>query len=165
MKLLNTLLIRSQLIFDFLFRTFYGHSFLKYIRITPNVYLGGAFTQKRIQKIRDLGITAVVSMRIKPPVTGIKTLHLPTEDRLAPTLHDLERGVEFIKNEVREGGKVYVHCRQGVGRGPTMAIAYLMASNYELDEALNLIKKVRIFVNPTQKQLEVLKQFANKIKG
>src|SRR5690606_6095984 len=93
--------------------------------------------------------------------TGIKTLHLPTRDRNAQTVDDLQRGVQFIQQEVEAGGKVYIHCRAGVGRGPTMMIAYLMTIGYTVQESLDLIKKVRVFIQPTRAQMKRLYEFEN----
>ncbi|MBA3551153.1 dual specificity protein phosphatase family protein, partial [Patescibacteria group bacterium] len=57
------------------------------------------------------------------------------------------------------GGKVYIHCRFGEGRGPTMAIAYLISTGLTLEHAIELVKKVRIFIRPTVVQIEQLKKF------
>ncbi|MBD3328798.1 protein phosphatase [Candidatus Peregrinibacteria bacterium] len=162
MKIINRLLVLWQTFVNYLSRLILGHSMYKNIRVTPKVYLGGAFTQRKIKLLKKWGITAVVSMRMVTPPVGIKTLHLPTRDYHAPTDEDLITGVEFIEKEVKNGGKVYVHCRAGVGRGPTMVIAYLISTGYTLSEAIELIKKVRNFINPTEEQMESLRMFAEK---
>jgi dual specificity MAP kinase phosphatase len=140
-----------------------GHSMLKSVRITPNIYLGGSFTKRQVKNIKNWGITAVVSIRIKTPPVGITTLHLPTIDNGAPTEKDLLKGIDFINKEIKKGGKVYVHCREGIGRGPTMVIAYLISKGYKLNEAIYLLKQVRKFINPTKKQLSRLESFSKKI--
>ncbi|HEX8018609.1 protein-tyrosine phosphatase family protein [Mucilaginibacter sp.] len=56
-----------------------------------------------------------------------------------------------------EGGTVYIHCRQGSGRGPTMAIAYLISTGLTYEDAFSLVKKVRTFINLCPGQLVRLK--------
>jgi dual specificity MAP kinase phosphatase len=159
MKFINWLLVKWQVILNFLSRYILGYSSLKTIRVTPKVYLGGFFWKRKIPRLKKWGITAVVNMRTSKPLAGIKTLHLPTRDHHAPTLKDLEKGAAFIQDEVDRGGKVYVHCKAGIGRGPTMVIAYLITTGYELTEAIELIKKVRIFIRPNKIQLARLAEF------
>ena len=89
---------------------------------------------------------------------GFKYLHLPTPDNTAPTMMDLIKGADFADTEIKNGGKVYIHCRQGLGRGPTMAIAYLLKTGLTYEDAFNLVKKVRTFINPKQVQIVRLKE-------
>jgi protein-tyrosine phosphatase len=51
-----------------------------------------------------------------------------------------------------------VHCRQGLGRGPTMAMAYLIKTGLTFEEAYATIKKVRVFINPRPGQVARLKE-------
>ncbi|MBA3283871.1 MAG: dual specificity protein phosphatase family protein, partial [Nitrosopumilus sp.] len=131
--------------------------------ITPELYLGGQYKLNSLNHLKKLGVTGIVNMRTRSIHTiapeGIKVLHLPTPDHHAPTLGDLSKGVVFIKHEVEAGGKVYIHCRFGEGRGPTMAIAYLISTGLTLEHAIELVKKVRIFIRPTVVQIEQLKKF------
>jgi protein-tyrosine phosphatase len=79
---------------------------------------------------------------------GVKYLHLPTVDNTPPPLEVLIQGADFIDEEIRNHGVVYVHCRQGLGRGPTMAMAYLIKLSMTYKEAYDMVRKVRIFINP-----------------
>ncbi|MBI5960592.1 MAG: dual specificity protein phosphatase family protein, partial [Chloroflexi bacterium] len=88
--------------------------------------------------------------------------HLPTVDDGAPTFDHLEKGVDFIRQVVDSGGKVYIHCAGGVGRAPTMAAAYFISRGLSLDEALKLIRKTRPFINIMPPQMDQLKQFEEK---
>jgi len=53
---------------------------------------------------------------------------------------------------------VYIHCRQGLGRGPSMAIAYLLKMGATYDDALATVKRVRSFINPRPVQVQRLKE-------
>lgn len=152
------------------------HSFLfgipsvKRSQITANLYLGSQYNLIGLKKLKKMGITAIVNMRIHTVYSeaqqmGIKNLHLPTYDNTPPKLEDLMEGAQFIDNEISNGGKVYIHCRQGLGRGPSMAIAYFIRIGLSYDRAFNLIKKTRPFINPRPAQIErliELEKFYNK---
>lgn len=136
----------------------------RFSMITPQLFLGGQFNERGLRLMVDRGITAVVNMRssrkLKVEDFGqIKMLHLPTVDQEAPSLEHLEKGVKFIAQEIQEGGKVYVHCHYGEGRGPSMVVAYLLSTGLVLEDALLTIQKVRSFIKITSPQLEQLKRF------
>jgi dual specificity MAP kinase phosphatase len=133
--------------------------------ITPQVYLGGQYRRRSARWFERHGITAIVSMRLHPPVEfgalpGIEILHLPTRDYHAPTLSQLREGADFIGRHVDAGGKVYVHCHHGEGRGPTMVAAYLVHRGMTPEDALLAIRQVRTFIRPTREQLDRLNAFA-----
>jgi len=110
-----------------------------------------------------MGVTAIVNMRMHNDYSdaeheGIKYLHLPTVDNTPPPLEVLLKGADFIDSEIENGGSVYVHCRQGLGRGPTMAMAYLIKTGLTYVDAYAMIKRVRIFINPRPGQIAMLKE-------
>lgn len=76
---------------------------------------------------------------------GINHLHIPTVDFLfAPSVEDLKRGTEFIRDHVERGEKVYVHCKAGRGRSTVMVLCYLIRYEDMMpSKALDLIKKKR----------------------
>jgi protein-tyrosine phosphatase len=87
-------------------------------------------------------------------------LYLPTVDDTAPSLEHLRAGVEFIAEEIRKGGGVYVHCGSGVGRAPTVAAAYLISTGLATDEAWARIRRIRPFIRPQPQQMAQLRRFA-----
>ncbi|WP_295800979.1 dual specificity protein phosphatase [Mucilaginibacter sp.] len=148
---------------DNIYRVIFGMPRLKRCEITASLYLGSQYNLVGLRKLVALGITAIINMRIhsvynEAQYKGIKYLHLPTTDNTPPPLAVLQRGADFADAEIKNGGKVYIHCRQGLGRGPTMATAYLLKTGLTLDDALMLIKKARPFINPRPGQLERLRE-------
>jgi protein-tyrosine phosphatase len=116
------------------------------------------------------GIDACVNMRIERDDAAFglalpRYLHLPTIDDDAPSVEHLDQGVEFIREVIESGGKVYIHCGAGVGRAPSMAAAYLMAEGRSLEESLAEIRKVRPFITITPVQMERLKAYEARFRG
>lgn len=133
-------------------------------RITAQIFLGGQYNLRGLKKIQEWGITGIVNMREKPftrinQFPTIKYLHLPTKEHTAPSLVDLKTGVQFIQQQVDKGGKIYIHCRWGEGRGPTMVVAYLISTGMSLMQAISQVQTVRPFIRMSQVQLDQLVEF------
>ena len=144
-----------------MYRNLFGLPQLARSEITPQLYLGGQYSKRGYKKMQQIGITAIVNMRETPaPVYKnlpvLRILHLPTKDMNQPSIQDLIIGIQFIQKELDQGGKVYIHCRLGEGRGPTMMIAYLMSTGMTTEDALKLVKDVRPFIRPTAVQIAQL---------
>ncbi len=153
-----------QKVLDNLHRLVFGLPTLKRSQITANLFLGSQYNKVGIKKLKKLGITAIVNLRTHSVYTsahfmGIKYLHLPVVDNTPPPLAILLEGSSFIEKEINSGGKVYIHCRQGLGRGPTMTLAYLIKIGVTYNDAFAMVKQVRPFVNPRPGQVEQLKEF------
>ena len=151
---------------DVLHRRLVGAPIWALSAVSPNLLLGGQhYYQRGYQRLLDYGITAVVNMRerhsdMDKGIGGARHLQLATVDNTPPSVDDLRRGVDFIGAEIARGGKVYVHCAVGCGRAPTMTAAYLVSTGLEPEAALQRIRQVRPFINPTRHQERVLREFA-----
>lgn len=54
-----------------------------------------------------------------------------------------------MKELLKDGGKVYVHCSAGIYRSPQIIALYLsMFQNYSVEEAVNMIKLKHPFAKP-----------------
>ncbi len=146
--------------FDHLKRSLTGGPSAKTSEITPQLFVGGQYGRRGINRLKGWGITAVISLRLVDPKlakkSGFSVLHLPTKNLTGPSQDDLKKGIQFIKKEIKKGGKVYIHCNHGVGRAPTMAAAYLMSEGLTFEDALARIKKVRKFVKLSKSQKKAL---------
>lgn len=135
-------------------------------RVQPHLYVGGQHRRRGLTQMRALGISAVLNMREESDDAqrGVALDHylwLSTTDDIAPTMEDLERGVDFIRQHIAEGRGVYIHCAAGVGRAPMMAAAYLVRTGMSAAQAWDTIRRVRPFIRPTPPQLTALDAFAN----
>jgi protein tyrosine phosphatase (PTP) superfamily phosphohydrolase (DUF442 family) len=141
-----------------------GVPMLRYSQVTPQIYVGPQYRRAGKRKLERLGFRYCVNLRIEfdDAARGLALegyCHLPTVDDAAPSLEHLEQGVAFIHKAVAEGGKVYIHCAGGMGRAPTLAAAYFISQGLKLEDAIELIRRVRRFINLTPAQVEQLKRF------
>lgn len=162
-SIITLIVIFWQKIWDNIYRFFNGVPTLKRSQITANLFLGSQYSLIGLQKLKALGVTAIVNMREHPVFAesqyeGFRYLHLSTVDNTPPPMNVLLKGIDFVTNEIKNNGKVYIHCRQGLGRGPTMTIAYLISTGLTFEDAFALVKKVRTFINPRPGQIERLKE-------
>ncbi|HEY8929775.1 MAG TPA: dual specificity protein phosphatase [Mucilaginibacter sp.] len=150
-------------IYDNAHRVLTGLTRVSRSKINDYLFIGSQYNLYGLKKLKEMGVTAIVNMRMHSDYSdaeheGIKYRHFPTIDNTPPSLEVLLEGAGFIDNEIKNGGAVYVHCRQGLGRGPTMAMAYLIKTGMTYNEAYNTIRKVRIFINPRPGQVARLKE-------
>ncbi|WP_428329219.1 dual specificity protein phosphatase family protein [Mucilaginibacter sp.] len=167
LKKIKSLLTGAGLVLDYMYdnvhRVITGMPRLSRSQITAHLFLGSQYNLQGLKKLKALGVTAIVNMRTHNDYSdaihaGIKYLHLPTVDNTPPPMDVLIKGANLIDEEIKNGGSVYVHCRQGLGRGPTMAMAYLIKTGLTFSGAYAMIKRVRKFINPTKGQVERLKE-------
>ncbi|KAL1527176.1 hypothetical protein AB1Y20_015855 [Prymnesium parvum] len=79
---------------------------------------------------------------------GMRQLRLPTLDYCSPTVQQLEKGLDFIRNQP-PGCSTYVHCKAGRGRAGTMLMAYLISERgMSPDMAQRELLRVRPHVSP-----------------
>jgi dual specificity MAP kinase phosphatase len=148
---------------------FTGRPVRRYAQLSEQLWMGGQFRFSQLGFLQDLGVTGVVTMRSRNKFEKevlpdeLELLHLPTADRHAPTLEALERGIEFVERQLEKNGAVYIHCRQGEGRGPTMGAAYLIHTGQSVDEAISTIRDTRPFLIITGEQRRQLERFAQTV--
>jgi len=167
LKRIKSVIIGAGLVLDYMYdnahRIIMGVPRLSRSQITAHLFLGSQYNLIGLEKLKALGVTAIVNMRTTNSYNdavheGIKYLHLPTPDNTAPPLETLITGATFIEDEIKKGGVVYVHCRQGLGRGPTIAMAYLIKLGLTYEDAYARIRAVRKFINPQTSQVKRLKE-------
>jgi hypothetical protein len=144
---------------------------LNYSDVTPQLAVGGAFRKRHIKRLRHRGVTAVVDCRIEAcddaealRNAGIQFLHLPTPDRHGFTYEQLHTGVDWVIDHIGNGGRTFLHCEHGVGRGPLMTCAVLVAQGYSASEALRLVRGARWQALPNDRQLAALLSFEDEWK-
>lgn len=62
----------------------------------------------------------------------------------------------FIREQLRQGRRVLVHCAEGISRSCVIGTAYLYECGMSFDEAVELIRSRRPIVNPSPSLLRAL---------
>lgn len=109
------------------------------------------------------GVTHDVSLEgeeLDHPYGADSYLWLPTPDHTAPSALHLSQGVNYINHVIAKHGKVYVHCKNGHGRAPTLAAAWLTTQGKNPEEALALIQSKRPEVHLTAQQMTAVRRFS-----
>ena len=145
------------------------HVHFEYNRITSHVYLGsnqcckGHFRKSLLNK----GIKAEVSLEnesIDEPFGVDYFLWLPVKDKKAPSQKQLIAGAKFIRILVKNNIKLYVHCKRGHGRSPTMAAAYFILEGLNFKDAIRKVRAKRR-IHMTNAQIKALKIFERRIRS
>ena len=144
---------------------------LNFTWITESLAVGGAPRKRDYRRLAALGITAVIDAREEASddaealtQVGIRLLHLPTPDRFALSQEQLRRGTRWALERLAEGGKLFVHCQHGVGRGPLQGCAILIGQGLSAPEALRTMRTRRWQAAPNDRQIEGLLQFEERWK-
>jgi protein-tyrosine phosphatase len=147
------------------------HSF-DYSKITDNIYIGSDLCKGNVcpihsEQFRALGVTAEINLTAEhkesPPDHMDIYAWIPVVDQTAPTQDQLTVGSSIIDQMVSGGKTIYVHCKDGHGRGPTMVAAYFVRfKGMEVGEAISTIKKERPVIHLEDEQLKALEEFAQK---
>lgn len=147
-----------------------GHE-TDYSFIVDNIYIGSNLCKGSICPIhgpefKKLGVCIEINLDNErkeiPPDDMEGYFWMPVVDGYPPNQIQLSIGTSIINEAVKERRTVYVHCRNGHGRSPTLVAAYLMKyKNMTLEEAEKLIKEKRPEIHIEESQKEALIKFYN----
>lgn len=140
---------------------------------------GNDWLEDEIRNWRKSGVDAVVSLLTDDEVAdfaladearlcreaGIEFLSFPVEDRTVPSPREgAAELVSHLAELIADGKTVAVHCRQGIGRAATIAIAILVTSGVGIEEAIRAASLARSRPVPeTAEQREWLVNFARNL--
>lgn len=140
------------------------HPPLDYHHIADGIFIGtnvccqAHFDERLLQE----GITADVSLeeeQLDAPFGVEFFLWLPVKDLTPPTPDQLALGVSALTKLVALKKKVYVHCRLGHGRAPTLAAAYFISKGKTIEEAEAFIRAQRPVTHLEPAQQEALRAY------
>jgi protein tyrosine/serine phosphatase len=116
----------------------------RFQRVDTHLYRGAQPTGEGFRRLRDMGVTTVINLRMEPDAVrtgeqriveelGMKYLGIPVEDG---NFFTRERTIpdgailaffRAIDHAIREGGTVFVHCHRGADRTGAMVAFYRIA--------------------------------------
>ncbi|NVJ05348.1 dual specificity protein phosphatase family protein [Myxococcus sp. AM001] len=135
-------------------------------RVNDWLYVGGAVPRSRYAELKARGITAVIDVRGERcddaealKALGIELLNLPVTDRYPPSVEQVMRGVEWALPRLEQGGTLYTHCEHGVGRGPLVGLAVMVARGWEAPAAYRELRQARWQSTLNDRQLNGLADF------
>ena len=137
--------------------------------ITRLVYVGGQIDLRGWRLMQSWGISALLNLRIEwdDRFMNIQAPHylwLPAIDGTPPVYEQLVRGAQFIAEQVQAGRGIYVHCAAGLGRGPTMAVAYLVSEGLSVGESIAFVASRRPLISLSAKQRARLLEFEARVR-
>lgn len=137
----------------------------EYNQITDQIYIGTNmccqidFDKELLAK----GISADLSLEkesLDSPFGVDFFVWIPIADYSAPTMDQLDFAVSTIDKLVSMNKKIYVHCKNGHGRAPTIVAAYFISKGYTVENALQKIRDKRPAIHLSDPQINALKDYA-----
>ena len=139
----------------------------EYSHITPQITIGTnmccSMHEKDLVKLGFEADTDLEQERQETPPKIDFYLWLPIKDHSAPSQDQLKVGALFIKDLVEAGKKIYVHCKNGHGRAPTLVAAYFILQGMSVDKAIKTIAAKRPEIHLEPPQLKALDEFASAV--
>ena len=148
----------------------YNHAFgikgFDYDQINDEVFIGtnmccqAGFDRELLSK----DVRADISLekdKIDAPIGVDYFLWLPTENNQAPTQDKLTLGVKTLEFLIDRKIKVYIHCKNGHGRAPTLFAAYLIKRGMSVEDAVKYLKSKRPAIHLNEVQAAALEKFKN----
>jgi len=113
-------------------------------QVAANLIRGGEPTEKGFARLKSLGVTTVVNLRMEDndeePVVkkaGMTPVWLPIPDTSAPEADQVAKLHELLS---KPGEKVYIHCSAGIFRTGTMVGTWRLKTGMALSAVLDEMK-------------------------
>lgn len=140
---------------------------LEYHYITDGIFIGtNQCCQTHFdERLKKEGISADISLeedRLDAPFGVDFYAWIPVKNHTPPGPDQLEFGVSLLEKLVAMGKKMYVHCKNGHGRAPTLVAAYLIRTGKSPAQAENFIKAKRPSIHLEPVQRRALRDFSRK---
>ena len=133
------------------------------VEVIPGLHLGAAPSRRAARALTWSGVSYAIDLRTggvrgSPWPESVQTFSCPLAEYEAPapaTLRAISRQIAAL---IAYGEIVYVHCRAGVQRAPTVACAVLMQMGWRLPDAFRLVGSRRSVAALSETQLKALKR-------
>lgn len=139
-------------------------------KIRKRLYLSDWKAAKDSQILKKLGITHILNCAKELNHSfenrhRFQILKLQLEDKSSQLLsQDFDRVYDFIHDCRTSGGKILVHCQQGISRSASFVAMYLMRTeNCSFDAAMAIMSSKRHIVQPNSGFIRQLRALENKL--
>ena len=138
--------------------------------VVPNLFISGEALAMSEERLRQLGIGAIVACGCKSHFPAKFLYHeVHVQDNANAKIgHLLRPAANFIAKALAAGKPVLVHCKAGICRSATVIIAYLLMHRRDLvgsvDDALTLIKAARPCAFPREEFLAACERLNAEVK-
>lgn len=143
-----------------------------YSQITDQIYIGSDLCKGSVcpvhgPEFKKLGVCVELNLSAEkketPPDEIDSYTWMPVVDGYPPSLDQLNIGTAVINQAIENGETIYVHCKNGHGRSPTMVAGYLIRyRGMSVDEAVKFIAKRRPEIHIEKNQKSALAKFSKK---
>jgi len=158
-------LYKSQATFFQKAPTFYS---IPLTEVTPQLFFGSFEDANNEQKLKDLGITHIISLiGPKNEIKGIKHKHKPMNDYGRTDLKGVIALIwPFVLESQWDGNKLFVHCQSGQNRSATVVLLILLKlKNEKLDVLHRMVKKKRPMVQINETYARQLSEIESELFG
>lgn len=115
--------------------------------INENMAVGAALPTSQLPFLAKEGVGCIVDVRSEYKddeglirKLGLDFLHVGVDDRYSPTIEQLQKIFSFVKGQMAKGRKIFIHCQNGCGRSPLVAMAILIMQGTPTPEAVNIVE-------------------------
>lgn len=138
--------------------------------ITPALAVGGDIMIQNPKRLAKLGIRAVLDVQAESADRGdalaghaLAYLKVGVNDFAAPEQQQLDEATVWVLERTQSDEPVFIHCRAGLGRSVTFALATLIRMGYDLPKAYHFVRNARAEIALSQSQLNALQLFAARL--
>lgn len=145
-----------------------SHEF-DYSKVNEQIYIGSDLCKGGVclihgEEFKAIGVSVELNLSQEnnelPPKDIETYAWIPVVDGYSPTQTQLDTGTAIMHEAIKDGKIVYVHCKNGHGRSPTMVVAYLIRfDRMSLDAAKKLVEEKRPEVHIEDTQIKELIEF------
>ena len=134
-------------------------------KVHINLYIGGYWPGLNFKKLKKIGITAIVNLMeesyYNPRLLGFAYLHKGfPDDTYIPHTY-LEEILTFIELNLKNKGKVLVHCSMGISRSGGIVCAWLLKVNptWGWKDAQKFVSEVKLIAPAVEIRESILDYF------
>lgn len=138
----------------------------KYSKITENIFIT-RFEAINAAELRKRKISHIIDLTSRTySLEGITILHLKMDDNdKQDILPIIQQTHDFIEKCMADGGRILVHCEEGISRSCTVVCAWLMYQSarmgvpFDYESTIETIKSQRPSVTPNSSFIKQLKSY------